>query len=81
MKRQWRVRRQTCARPDGQQRWDRAYQTPLAWTATRPSSTGARLNGDERPTTDRPVIDREGPSANRRVCARLDDAPGRGPEH
>jgi uncharacterized protein (UPF0548 family) len=76
MKRQWRVRRQTCALPEGQRRWDRAYQTLLAWTATRPSPTGARLHGDERPMTDR-----EGPYADRRVCARLDDAPGGGPEH
>ena len=81
MKRQWRVRRQTCALPDGQRRWDRAYQTLLAWTATRPSPPGARLNRDERPTTERPVTEREGPYADRRVCARLDDAPGGGPEH
>ena len=32
MKRQWRVRRQVVAAPDGQRRWDRAYQLLLAWT-------------------------------------------------
>ncbi|MGO8951163.1 MAG: recombinase family protein [Ktedonobacterales bacterium] len=29
---QWRVRRQTTSSPDGQQRWDRAYQLLLQWT-------------------------------------------------
>ena len=33
MKRQWRTRRILLAAPDGQQRWDRAYQYLLTWTA------------------------------------------------
>src|SRR5260370_1293709 len=45
MKRPWRVRRQAWARPDGQRRWDCAYQTLLARTATRPGPKGARRNG------------------------------------
>jgi hypothetical protein len=31
--RQWRLRRQPQPRPDGQQRWDRAYQHLLRWTS------------------------------------------------
>ena len=31
MKRHWRPRRQLLAAPDGQQRWDRAYQALLSW--------------------------------------------------
>jgi|tagenome__1003787_1003787.scaffolds.fasta_scaffold20781364_2 uncharacterized protein (UPF0548 family) len=31
MKRHWRVLRQTVARPDAIQRWDRAYQNILLW--------------------------------------------------
>jgi len=32
MKHQWRIRRQTVEYPDGQPRWDRAYQQLLAWS-------------------------------------------------
>jgi uncharacterized protein (UPF0548 family) len=32
MKRQWNICRQTTAVPDGQQRWDQAYQMLLEWT-------------------------------------------------
>ncbi len=73
MKRQWRVRRQTCAVPDGQRRWDRAYQTLLAWAASGEDDLSV---GDKSPATER-----QGVHADRRVCARLDDAPGGGPEH
>lgn len=46
MKRQWRVRRQFVPYPDGEPRWDRAFQYLLQWavnaeshpTATPPSS-------------------------------------------
>jgi hypothetical protein len=34
MKRQWTVRRQFQACPDGEQRWDRAYQYLLKWAMT-----------------------------------------------
>jgi hypothetical protein len=44
MKHQWCVRRELKPYPDGQQRWDRAYQYLLRWTLNsvpmeRPSST------------------------------------------
>jgi hypothetical protein len=32
MKRQWQIQRRLLATPDGQQRWDRAYQALLRWT-------------------------------------------------
>ena len=32
MKHQWNIRRQTIAVPDGQRRWDQAYQMVLQWT-------------------------------------------------
>jgi hypothetical protein len=81
MKRQWRVRRQTCARPDGLCRWDRAYQSVLAWTVTGSSALDGRPNGEGRPATACPVTEQERTHADWRVCTRLDDAPGRGSEH
>ena len=42
MKRQWRVRRQLMAVPDGQRRWDRAYQLLAEWTPpVAPAMPGA----------------------------------------
>jgi hypothetical protein len=35
MERHWNIRLQTTAVPDGQQRWDQAYQMLLEWTAVR----------------------------------------------
>src|SRR4051812_384639 len=32
MKRPWQTRRQQQERPDGEQRWDRAYQSLLQWS-------------------------------------------------
>jgi hypothetical protein len=32
MKRRWRVRREAVERPDGQGRWDQAYQAILLWS-------------------------------------------------
>jgi hypothetical protein len=34
MRRTWQVRRETSEQPDGQVRWDQAYQLLLRWTAT-----------------------------------------------
>jgi hypothetical protein len=36
MKTLWRMRRQTILHPDGQQRWDQAYQHLLRWTQPSP---------------------------------------------
>ncbi len=48
MKHQWRIRRQTTEYPDGQRRWDRAYQQLLA------RSQEARTSGAE-PQADQEV--------------------------
>src|SRR5512133_983724 len=34
MRRTWQIRRETSEQPDGQIRWDHAYQLLLGWTAT-----------------------------------------------
>lgn len=36
MRRQWAVRRSERPAPDGQHRWDRAYQHLLAWATRQP---------------------------------------------
>ena len=73
MKRRWRIRRQTCALPDGQRRWDCAYQAILAWAATG--------EGDGRAKQRSPTATQEvAQAANWRVCAGLDGAAGRDPE-
>lgn len=71
MKRQWHVRRQMLPRMDGQRRWDRAYQLLGEWAATRENVTCAP--GGVGPRSD---SDEEAEHARRRVCARLDAAPG-----
>ena len=38
MKHDWRVTRRLEPHPDGQRRWDRAYQLLLEWAATGPRS-------------------------------------------
>ncbi len=37
MKRQWCIHRTEAVRPDGQQRWDRAYQLLLDWARAQPA--------------------------------------------
>lgn len=39
MKRHWTVRRQLEPRPDGAQRWDRAYQAILQWAMASESTS------------------------------------------
>ncbi len=39
MKRDWRIRRALLATPEGQRRWDRAYQQLLSWAG--PATAGA----------------------------------------
>jgi hypothetical protein len=43
MKRQGTVRRQFQACPDGEQRWDRAYQFLLKWAMTAQPAVSAKL--------------------------------------
>jgi hypothetical protein len=66
----WRLHRQPSPRPDGQQRWDRAYLLLLQWTQPAPSSQPA--------TQPRPLPGQEQEEDShdgRVVCARLDPAP------
>ena len=44
-KRHWQVRRHLTEVPDGQQRWNQAYQLLLSWTL-------ATTKGEQAPTTD-----------------------------
>jgi hypothetical protein len=44
MKRSWKVRRQLQECPDGQQRWDRAFQHVLRWA--QPSDSETTLRAD-----------------------------------
>ena len=50
MKRQWRVRRELLATPDGHQRWDRAYQYLLGWTS--PDVADPMTAASERQTAE-----------------------------
>lgn len=59
--RSWRLRRRPAPRPDGQQRWDRAYRYLLQWTQL---STPIQPEPGQEDSHDR-----------RSVCARLDPAP------
>jgi hypothetical protein len=72
MKQHWHAHRTLVVRPDGQQRWDRAYQHILAWSQL-----------PAQPTQD-PRIQEVGEGQNAQevaqarsgLCARLDAEPG-----
>jgi hypothetical protein len=66
MERQWQKRRRLVAQPDGQRRWDRAFQALLPWSAPEPSRLRA-------PDLDRQA-ERDDESSS--VWACLDPAPG-----
>jgi hypothetical protein len=51
MKRDWRIRRELLAMPDGQRRWDRAYQDLLTWESPAvavPTTGAGERGGKER---------------------------------
>jgi hypothetical protein len=62
MKRQWNIHRQTIALPDGQQRWDLAYQMLLEWTRCA--------------TTNQTSPEQEKHDASRCVCTSLNSESG-----
>jgi uncharacterized protein (UPF0548 family) len=62
MKRQWNILRQSTAAPDGQQRWDQAYQMLMEWTRC----TTATETPPEQEKHD----------ASRRVCTSIDHESG-----
>jgi hypothetical protein len=83
MDHQWRVCRRTTSSPDGQQRWDRAYQLLLRWTERTglPPTAEAPLPAtcpSGKPTQVAPV---EAPHAHRRLRARFDAQPDAKADH
>ena len=72
MRRQWIVRRTRQPEPDGQRRWDRAYQELLAWTRAG-SDAGAHDDVVREPS------DPEVKNENRSVCPCLDPTTGASP--
>jgi hypothetical protein len=58
MRRQWSVRRTRQPEPDGQRRWDQAYQEVLAWTEAAVS--GKALAAAPRKPPRREVPDESG---------------------
>ena len=62
MNRTWQVHRETVPHPDGQRRWDRAYQLLLRWAADAVPAPAPTLTQEE---TD----------AHCPVCPRLNQSP------
>jgi hypothetical protein len=74
MNHQWQFHRSLVAAPDGQQRWDRAYQSLLAWS----QRSALPL---QRPEDQEARESQEVPHARSGVCARLDAEPGAHADH
>src|SRR5512142_1700399 len=76
MKHDWRTTRRLQPHPDGQRRWDRAYQLILEWAATG-TTPG-------RPLPDSPAsstLAQEITDEYRDLCACLDSTPGADANH
>ena len=71
MKRHWRLRRQTTPLPDGQQRWDQAYQQVLQSTLVPPPTF---------PSTPALPLNQEDHHAHSHLHPRLDLEPGARPD-
>jgi hypothetical protein len=69
MKRDWRIRRELLAMPEGQRRWDRAYQELLAWACP---------DGAAPPVAAVECAGKEQDDACRDLCAGVDAAAGAG---
>jgi hypothetical protein len=74
MKREWKVRREFKAYPDGEQRWDRAYQHLLKWTLTTQPPANVTRRSNSQPLQE---VDHAGSS----LCASFDTAPGAATDH
>ena len=71
MERQWRIRRQQLAMPDGQRRWDRAYQHLVSWTLPSTPSPVVPAGEDQR-------LELEGEHGRSDLRAGVDAAAGAG---
>ena len=71
MRCQWIVRRTMQPDPDGQRRWDRAYQEVLAWTKEMAVASAGALRGPGA---------REDGHEGGALCPGIDTAPGAGPD-
>lgn len=74
MHRQWRLRRQTRPAPDGQRRWNQAYQLLLDRTAPDEPLGAARIASASLSAPMNSVANQEGDYAHRSVPSRLDPA-------
>lgn len=86
MKHQWHSRRALVMTPDAQQRWDRAYQSLLAWghppASARPSQEDQEArDSQESQESQKSQKSQEEPHARSGVCARLDAEPGADADH
>lgn len=55
MKSEWRVSRSTIARPDGQRRWDYAYQFLVRWAMEQEASVKPLPKPEEQPNGSSPI--------------------------
>jgi GH25 family lysozyme M1 (1,4-beta-N-acetylmuramidase) len=74
MKHQWHPRRALVVTPDGQQRWDRAYQSLLAWGQPPALPLQSPEDQDARES-------QEVPHARSSIRACLDAEPGAHADH
>lgn len=79
MKHQWHPRRALVVTPDGQQRWDRAYQSLLAWG--QPPALPRSSQADQEARESCQESCQEEPHARSGVCARLDAEPSAHADH
>ena len=60
----WQVTRATAPRPDGQRRWDRAYQLLLEWSAGEPTDPDPNVPPPEMTDASRDLRPRIDPAAD-----------------
>jgi len=66
MKREWQVRHAVAECPDGQRRWDYAYQFLLRWMMEQ--------TAEQQPS-------QENEHENRSICTSIDQSPNAKPKH
>jgi len=81
MKHQWHMRRSFAMSPDGQARWDRAYQHLLEWSQQAPQPSPTGQSHHEGLDIQEAAEDLEVVHAHSGVCARLDAQSGAHADH